>query len=80
LIHWHEEHLRPKVREFEGVTFFGDEKPQASVAESMTWAIFPKNTPHFRLDCLSMKINHRVDNLDALLTHLSRALAQVDPH
>lgn len=51
-----------------------------SVARSTTQTIFPKNTPYYGLKRLAGMINYRVDNLDALLAHLRRALARVHPH
>jgi len=88
LVAWYAKHLGVVPNDYGGMTFEWtrgiqpDESPEST--GSTAWSVFPEDTKYFgpgndRGPQQAM-INYRVDDLDALLTHLAAEGVTIDPH
>src|SRR5664279_3919706 len=67
---WYAKHLGIELTEWGGAKFlWSDEVPPAT--GSTAWSLFPADTKYFGPGPQSSMVNYRVDDLDALLAHLS---------
>jgi predicted enzyme related to lactoylglutathione lyase len=80
---WYTQHLGIQLTEYGSATLLWTDEIPATTGMT-TWALFPSDTKYFgpgnKDSPQQAMVNYRVDDLDALLTHLAAAGVPIDPH